>query len=98
MVGMGSICCSSPPWKIRRFVNSETPMSPMVRPMPDTCWFAPKVTVMSAITAPARMPTPMAASRPRSGDPVAQAVAKPAKAPAYMVPSIPRLRTPLRSA
>ncbi len=73
-------------------------MRPIVRPMPETCWFAPKVTVMSAITAPAAIPTTMAATRPRSGEPVAQAVAKPAKAPAYIVPSMPRLRTPLRSA
>ena len=70
----------------------------MVSPMPETCWFAPNVTVMSAMTAPAPRPTAIAAPRPSSGDPVAQAVTKPANAPAYIVPSIPRLRTPLRSA
>jgi len=43
-------------------------------------------------------PTTMAATRPSSGDPVAQAAVKPANAPAYIVPSMPRLSTPLRSA
>jgi hypothetical protein len=96
--GIGSICASSPPVKIRRLANSEEPMRPMVSPMPDTCWLAPNVTVRSAMIAPDATPTTSAASSPASGDPVAKAVAKPANAPAYIVPSIPRLRTPLRSA
>ena len=95
--GIGWMRWRSPPWKISRFANSLNPMSPMVRPMPETCWLAPNVTVMRPMTAPAAMPTAIAATSPSSGEPVAHAVAKPAKAPAYIVPSIPRLSTPLRS-
>ena len=86
------------PPKISRFVNSDSPIKRIVNPIPDTCWFAPSVTVSNAISAPARSPTTIAAASPSSNEPVEYATAKPVKAPAYIVPSMPRLRTPDRSA
>ena len=36
-----------------RLANSDRPISAMVRPRPDTCWLAPRVTVSTPMTAPA---------------------------------------------